>query len=129
MILLFILCRAMLIIHDRIEYLSRAVMCAKSCGMLTSGSEEGEVLHEIEEKLEVSFKEEPSQKSKMERLAVNDFCKTSTLDVLHGSKCLSETCKTLHLKCLACFWILLRVLHKIIFQDSVIIIKFCEFIL
>lgn len=47
----------MLIIHDRIEYLSRAVMCAKSCGMLTSGSEEGEVLHEIEEKLEVSFKE------------------------------------------------------------------------
>ena len=57
MILLFILYRAMLIIHDRIEYLSRAVMCAKSCGMLTSGSEEGEVLHEIEEKLEVDFKE------------------------------------------------------------------------
>jgi len=41
-------------IHDRLEYLSRAVMSAKSCSMLTSGSAEGEFLHEIEEKLEVA---------------------------------------------------------------------------
>ena len=37
----------------RIEYLSRAVMCAKSCNLTTSASKEGEFLHELEEKMEV----------------------------------------------------------------------------
>ncbi len=38
----------------RIEYLSRAVMCAKSSTLRTSSATEGEFLHELEEKLEVS---------------------------------------------------------------------------
>ena len=35
------------------EYLSRAVMCAKSTTMTTSFSHDGELLHQLEEKMEV----------------------------------------------------------------------------
>ncbi|XP_033636336.1 nuclear pore complex protein Nup155-like [Asterias rubens] len=42
------------ILHQRIEYLSRAVMCAKSSNLRTSVSSEGEFLQELEEKLEVA---------------------------------------------------------------------------
>ena len=35
------------------EYLSRAVMCAKSTAMTTSFSHDGELLHQLEEKMEV----------------------------------------------------------------------------
>ena len=38
----------------RLEYLSRAIMSAKSCNLRTSASGEGEFLHELEEKLEVA---------------------------------------------------------------------------
>ena len=41
-------------LQQRIEYLSRAVMCAKSSSRRTSASSEGEFLQELEEKLEVS---------------------------------------------------------------------------
>lgn len=37
----------------RIEYLSRAVICIKSTEMRTLASNEGEFLHELEEKMEV----------------------------------------------------------------------------
>ena len=37
----------------RLEYLSRAIMSAKSSNLRTSSSTEGEFLHELEEKLEV----------------------------------------------------------------------------
>jgi len=45
---------SMLIIHDRIEYLSRAVMSCKSCRPSASSTSNGEFLHETEEKLEVA---------------------------------------------------------------------------
>ncbi|PFX30165.1 Nuclear pore complex protein Nup155 [Stylophora pistillata] len=38
----------------RLEYLARAIMSAKSCNLRTSGSTDGEFLHELEEKLEVA---------------------------------------------------------------------------
>lgn len=38
----------------RLEYLSRAIMSAKSCNLRTAASGEGEFLHELEEKLEVA---------------------------------------------------------------------------
>lgn len=41
-------------LDQRMEYISRAVLCAKSCSMVTSVSGEGEFLHELEEKMEVS---------------------------------------------------------------------------
>ncbi|XP_038049552.1 nuclear pore complex protein Nup155-like isoform X2 [Patiria miniata] len=41
-------------LQQRIEYLSRAVMCAKSSNLRTSTSSEGEFLQELEEKLEVA---------------------------------------------------------------------------
>lgn len=41
-------------LHQRIEYLSRAAMCAKSCTSHTTVPGEGEFLHELEEKMEVS---------------------------------------------------------------------------
>lgn len=41
-------------LDDRIEYISRAVMCAKSSTLPTAASKEGEFLHELEEKMEVS---------------------------------------------------------------------------
>ena len=37
----------------RLEFLSRAIMSAKSCNLRTAASSEGEFLHELEEKLEV----------------------------------------------------------------------------
>lgn len=40
-------------LDQRIEYISRAVLCAKSCNMVTSVGGEGEFLHELEEKMEV----------------------------------------------------------------------------
>ena len=40
-------------LDERLEYISRAVMCAKSCNLATSASKAGEVLHELEEKMEV----------------------------------------------------------------------------
>ena len=49
------ICRHEFTLDDRIEYLSRAVMCAKSCNLTTSASKEGEFLHELEEKMEVCF--------------------------------------------------------------------------
>ncbi|XP_013406007.1 nuclear pore complex protein Nup155 [Lingula anatina] len=39
---------------QRLEYLSRAIMCAKSSSMRTSSANEGEFLHELEEKMEVA---------------------------------------------------------------------------
>lgn len=41
-------------LQQRIEYLSRATMSAKSSTMRTSSASEGEFLHELEEKMEVS---------------------------------------------------------------------------
>ncbi|XP_022087297.1 nuclear pore complex protein Nup155-like [Acanthaster planci] len=41
-------------LQQRIEYLSRAVMCAKSSNLRTSTSSEGEFLQELEDKLEVA---------------------------------------------------------------------------
>lgn len=38
----------------RLEFLSRAIMSAKSCNLRTAASGEGEFLHELEEKLEVA---------------------------------------------------------------------------
>ena len=53
--------RPELTLSQRIEYLSRAAMCAKSStsgggggGGAASGGREGELLHELEEKLEVA---------------------------------------------------------------------------
>ncbi len=43
-----------LTLDQRIEYISRAVMCAKSCNLATGASTVGELLHELEEKMEVS---------------------------------------------------------------------------
>jgi len=40
-------------LEQRLEYLSRAIMSAKSSNLRTSSSSEGEFLHELEEKLEV----------------------------------------------------------------------------
>ncbi len=40
-------------LQKRIEYLSRAIMSAKSSTMRTSSATEGEFLHELEEKMEV----------------------------------------------------------------------------
>ena len=40
-------------LNQRIEYLSRAIMCARGSEMRLSGSDEGEFLHELEEKMEV----------------------------------------------------------------------------
>ena len=45
--------RAALGLEERLEYMSRAVMCAKSCNMATAASRVGELLHELEEKMEV----------------------------------------------------------------------------
>ena len=42
-----------LTLDQRVEYISRAVMCAKSCNLATSGSSIGEFLHELEDKMEV----------------------------------------------------------------------------
>ncbi|XP_064386411.1 nuclear pore complex protein Nup155-like isoform X2 [Halichondria panicea] len=41
-------------LDERLEYISRAVMCAKSCNLATSASRAGEILHELEEKMEVA---------------------------------------------------------------------------
>ncbi|XP_031566645.1 nuclear pore complex protein Nup155-like [Actinia tenebrosa] len=41
-------------LEQRLEYLSRAIMSAKSSNLRTSTSSEGEFLHELEEKLEVA---------------------------------------------------------------------------
>jgi nuclear pore complex protein Nup155 len=41
-------------LKDRLEYISRAIVCAKSTGTLTKISGEGEFLHELEEKMEVA---------------------------------------------------------------------------
>lgn len=38
---------------QRIEYLSRAIMCVKGSELRISASGEGEFLHELEEKMEV----------------------------------------------------------------------------
>lgn len=43
-----------LTLDQRVEYISRAVMCAKSCNLATSGSSIGEFLHELEDKMEVA---------------------------------------------------------------------------
>ena len=44
---------AELSLDQRVEYMSRGVMCAKSCRLTTSGDTIGELLHELEEKMEV----------------------------------------------------------------------------
>ncbi|KAK3089178.1 hypothetical protein FSP39_001520 [Pinctada imbricata] len=41
-------------LQQRIEYLSRAIMCAKSSTTRTTSAMEGEFLHELEEKMEVA---------------------------------------------------------------------------
>jgi hypothetical protein len=40
-------------LEGRLEYLSRAIMSAKSCNVRPSSISDGEFLHELEEKLEV----------------------------------------------------------------------------
>ena len=45
--------RSELNLAQRMEYLSRATMCAKSSTLRTSTATEGEFLHELEEKMEV----------------------------------------------------------------------------
>ena len=47
-------CSASLKLSQRLDYISRSVMCAKSSGAVTNISGEGEFLHELEEKMEVS---------------------------------------------------------------------------
>lgn len=42
-----------LTLTQRMEYLSRAAICAKSSTMKTAAGTEGEFLHELEEKMEV----------------------------------------------------------------------------
>ena len=42
-------------LDQRVEYLSRAVVSAKSCNLATSASTAGEFLHHLEEKMEVSL--------------------------------------------------------------------------
>ena len=41
-------------LEGRLEYLSRAIMSAKSCNVRPSSISDGEFLHELEEKLEVT---------------------------------------------------------------------------
>ena len=41
-------------LQQRIEYLSRAIMCAKSSTTHISAAADGEFLHELEEKMEVA---------------------------------------------------------------------------
>lgn len=41
-------------LSQRIEYLSRAIMCVKGSELRISSSGEGEFLHELEEKMEVN---------------------------------------------------------------------------
>lgn len=41
-------------LQQRIEYLSRAIMCAKSSTTHISSAADGEFLHELEEKMEVA---------------------------------------------------------------------------
>ena len=48
-------CRCRVQLEERIEYLSRAMLCAKSCNLPTSASREGEFLHELEERMEVGM--------------------------------------------------------------------------
>ena len=55
MIVTMRICRHEFTLDVRIEHLSRAVMCAKSCNLTTSASKEGEFLHELEEKMEVVY--------------------------------------------------------------------------
>ncbi|XP_071953322.1 nuclear pore complex protein Nup155-like [Antedon mediterranea] len=43
-----------LTLQQRIEYTSRAIMCAKSSNLITSTATDGEFLHELEEKMEVA---------------------------------------------------------------------------
>jgi nuclear pore complex protein Nup155 len=54
------MCHACLFRNDidlegRLEYLSRAIMSAKSCNVRPSSISDGEFLHELEEKLEVTY--------------------------------------------------------------------------
>ena len=42
-------------LEGRLEYLSRAIMSAKSCNVRPSSISDGEFLHELEEKLEVAY--------------------------------------------------------------------------
>lgn len=44
-----------LTLDERIEYVSRAVMCAKSSTLPTASSQDGEFLHQLEEKMEVAL--------------------------------------------------------------------------
>ena len=46
---------------QRIEYLSRAIMCAKSATSLGGSTASGEFLHELEEKMEVRVHAEPEE--------------------------------------------------------------------
>ena len=48
-------------LDQRVEYMSRAVMCAKSCRQATTGETIGELLHELEEKMEVCVYMRPNQ--------------------------------------------------------------------
>jgi hypothetical protein len=56
----YIMCHVCLFRNDidlegRLEYLSRAIMSAKSCNVRPSSISDGEFLHELEEKLEVTY--------------------------------------------------------------------------
>jgi len=48
-----------LTLQQRIEYLSRATVCAKSSTSLVLASGDGEFLHELEDKMEVNVNSEP----------------------------------------------------------------------
>ena len=41
-------------LHQRMEYLSRAIMCAKGSTQATRATTEGEFLHQLEDKMEVA---------------------------------------------------------------------------
>lgn len=52
--LFVLISRTDLSLSQRVEYLSRAIVCAKGSTLMTSVTTEGEFLHELEEKMEVS---------------------------------------------------------------------------
>ncbi|XP_029645165.1 nuclear pore complex protein Nup155 [Octopus sinensis] len=54
-----------LTLSQRVEYLSRAIACAKGSTLMTSVATEGEFLHELEEKMDVA---------KLQMMVYNAFC-------------------------------------------------------
>ncbi len=51
---MFLLCSTELSLSNRVEYLSRAILCVKSGEAGEGGRAAGELLHHLEEKMEVT---------------------------------------------------------------------------